>query len=263
MTKTRDQTIQFAERKGVLGTKKSYLTLKKSNICDGLGVFTNKFIKDKTYVTQYTGYKRREIIIKKMNKKKNNKYIFTLDDEKFRLIGTTNIKKLIGKGIGQFCNDTISKTLTCLENNCNFVEINSQVYIKAIRDILPGEELYVSYGIKYWLDEIMNYSFLYDEKYIGWAIIMKKIVDICDDYLSSNPVYEIIDFDESNDIISIYLENSYRKCPYLKNDNKDFHINDHTIQFKLIKNNNNCKMIYHCSLCAKCHYEIGNFNIND
>lgn len=262
---TRAQTITFAKRKGVLGLKTSYLTIKKSNICDGKGVFTKKFIKKGTIISQYTGSKRLISSALKRTSiyKKNDKYIYDFDDEKTCIIGSTNMAKLNNKGIAQFCNDTISKTLNNLNNNCNFTEIDGNLYIKAIQNIMPGEELYVSYGINYWISEIINNNSLYDFTYVSWAQKMNSIVKICNDYLEENFAYEILDFDEDTHILSIFLEKNFRKCPYLSDPDKDFHVYTQIIQFKLVLENDKCTMTYNCNICKKCIHKIGEFALND
>lgn len=37
-----------------------------------------------------------------------------------------------------------------LQNNCEFIVMKKRCFIKSTRDILPGEELFVSYGNSYW-----------------------------------------------------------------------------------------------------------------
>lgn len=257
MVCTRDQTLTFADKKGVLGISSSYLKIKKSKICETNGVFTHKFIKKGTVITEYTGYKRKNKIAKKMK----NKYKYEIDDN-WSLIGIVNIKKLSRKGVAHLCNDAISKTLTYQENNCDFYESSGKVFIKARRDIQPNEELLVSYGIDYWIDEISNYSNLYSNAYSYWIKIISNIVRVCNNWLKSkkNFVYEIIDWNSDEDILYLNLENNKHICPY---DDKENHPHHRAMTLKLKRYRNFCAVIYVCKICNKNNMFIGKFNTNE
>ncbi len=139
--------IRKENKEEYVNTSKFDLYISKSGIKHaGSGVFTNDYIFEDTIVGEYNG----ELI---------ESFEPNTSDYYYELVEPDKEKGIIGVGIDAFkfprdymgmVNDASFEKV--LKNNCEFqadIE-NKKVYIVAIRDIEPGEELFVSYGEGYW-----------------------------------------------------------------------------------------------------------------
>lgn len=92
--------------------------IKKSNICDGYGIFSKRKIYKNEIISWYYG----KLI--ESNKVLNNKYSIEYGiDNKYILLGISDINKITyGKGIAQFANDAICYDLTYKNNNSYFLQ---------------------------------------------------------------------------------------------------------------------------------------------
>lgn len=123
--------------------KPQYLEIKTSQIPGaGLGLFTKVFIPCGSLVIEYKGVVttweavREEI---------DNDYIYYLSSRHVINARPTP------KALARYANDAKGiKQVPGINNNCLFKKMDGRVYIKARIDILPGEEIFVSYGKQYW-----------------------------------------------------------------------------------------------------------------
>ncbi len=115
----------------------------------GKGLFTKCFIAKGTFIIQYKG---KITTWKEVQQSKNfNGYVFYINRN--RVIDA----KPFTKHLARYANDAsgISK-IKGLRNNSNYVHEKDKVFIKAIKDIQPGEEILVSYGKDYW--DVIKYN---------------------------------------------------------------------------------------------------------
>lgn len=251
---TRYSGTYFANKYGKLGD--GCLTIRKSNMKSaGKGVFTNKFIRKDTVITEYTGYQRRSL-----QTSDKNKYLYTLKNN-HDLVGIKDISKLYGRGIAQLTNDVISENLTQKKNNTRFVEIDNKVYIKATRNIEPNEELYVCYGLDYWLYEFNRNGDLYDVQYREWFIIIERIKEIWNNYSSAN-IYYIGEsrMDELCLEIEIQIDGCPRYCPYHSIISDECHENDIIVLKIIKKRKGGYEMFYQCNICSRDDHLISKFD---
>jgi SET domain-containing protein len=129
------------------------LYVKKSGLPEaGKGLFTRNFIKKGTYIIEYTGYIitwKRVLEIEK-HTGVYNQYLYYVNRN--HVIDATKCPDALAR----YINDArgLSKK-TGVINNCKFTEKGKEVFIEALKDILPGEEILISYGKEYW-DIIKN-----------------------------------------------------------------------------------------------------------
>ena len=123
---------------------KKDLIVKESSIPNsGKGLFTKVFIPKDTYIVEYTGkvttWKDAD------HEDGNNGYIYYLNRN--HVINASKHKAALAR----YANDArgLSKVKGIL-NNAVYEEENKKVYIKAVKDIEPGQEILVSYGKDYW-----------------------------------------------------------------------------------------------------------------
>ncbi len=96
----------------------------------GMGGYARKFIPRETYVIEYVGEKiRKEESERRCDA--DNRYIFTYDDE-FDLDGSVDWN--LARWINHSC-----------EANCETIDDEGEIWIAAVRDIQPGEELTFNY----------------------------------------------------------------------------------------------------------------------
>jgi hypothetical protein len=112
----------------------------------GLGVYTEDFIPDNTIIGEYTGE-----IVESYNIETNDYYYELVEpDETNGVTGIGIDSSKLPRCYMAMINDAqFSKKYS---NNTVFegdVE-NKKVYVVSLRDIEPGEELFVSYGEGYW-----------------------------------------------------------------------------------------------------------------
>lgn len=119
------------------------LEVKGSNISGaGRGLFTSKFIPKGSKIVEYKGSIRTW---KEVENNYNNYYIFYVNDN--YIIDANTFKKSPGK----YINDAKGlQKIKGLKNNAEFVVEGLKVFVKAIRDIPAGSEIFVSYGKEYW-----------------------------------------------------------------------------------------------------------------
>ena len=113
----------------------------RESVIDGCGLFATQAIAAGTRIRQYVG----ERIDKAESSRRceaGNHYIFTLDDE-------WDIDGNVPENLARFANHSCSP-------NCESVIEGSEVWIVAIRDIAPGEEITYNYG--YDLEEYREYA---------------------------------------------------------------------------------------------------------
>jgi len=123
--------------------KPQYLEIKTSQIPGaGLGLFTKVFIPSGSLVIEYKGVVttweavREEI---------DNDYIYYLSSRHVINARPTP------KALARYANDAKGmQQVPGLNNNCIFKKMDGRVFIKARTDILPGSEIFVSYGKQYW-----------------------------------------------------------------------------------------------------------------
>jgi hypothetical protein len=123
------------------------LYITKSGLQDaGLGVYTDDFIPEDTIIGEYTGE-----IIESYNQEYNDYYYELVEpDEANGIMGIGIDSSKLPRCYMGMIND--AQFSTKYSNNCIFegdVE-QKKVYVVSLRDIEPGEELFVSYGENYW-----------------------------------------------------------------------------------------------------------------
>ena len=123
---------------------KTKLVIKKSTIPRaGKGLFTETPIKRGTKIVEYKG--KISTWAEADHDDGRNAYIYYINRQ--RVIDAKNRKTALAR----YANDAKGiKSIRGLNNNCTYSIENNKVYIKAIRNIIPGSELLVSYGKEYW-----------------------------------------------------------------------------------------------------------------
>jgi uncharacterized protein len=124
------------------------LKVKKSRVPGaGKGLFTTRFIPSGSKITEYKGKIKTWGEVKKEDGENN--YIFYVNRN--HVIDAKPRKKALAR----YANDArgISK-VKGIRNNSIYSTEGLKVYIEAIRDIPPGEEILVGYGKEYW--EVMQ-----------------------------------------------------------------------------------------------------------
>lgn len=127
------------------------LIVKKSLLPQaGKGLFTKIFINKGALIIQYKG---------KITSWKDadhddgkNSYIYYVN--KNHVIDASKNKKFLAR----YANDAAGfKKLKTIKNNSTYIiDENKRVYIRAIKNILPGSEILVGYGKEYWEVQKMN-----------------------------------------------------------------------------------------------------------
>jgi SET domain-containing protein len=115
----------------------------------GKGLFTKVFITKGTLIVEYKG---KITTWKKINSNKNfNGYVYYINRN--HVIDAKSSKKWLGR----YANDAKGlNKLKSKQNNCCYTNIDNRVFIKAIKNIRAGEELFVSYGKEYW--DVIKYN---------------------------------------------------------------------------------------------------------
>jgi hypothetical protein len=117
----------------------------------GNGLFADQLFLRNQCVTLYDGREATFDEAQKLEKQGKATHIRALDSHHTVIIGLTNHKRAKGRGGGSFANDARDSNL----NNTKFRKFSdrsgkSRIYLQATRVILPGEEIFVSYGKDYW-----------------------------------------------------------------------------------------------------------------
>lgn len=109
----------------------------------GNGLFTKVFIPKGTYIVEYTG---KVTAWKDVDHEDgSNGYIYYLNRN--HVINASRYKAALAR----YANDARGLTkVKGLLNNSVYEEDNRKVFIKAVKDIEPGQEILVAYGKEYW-----------------------------------------------------------------------------------------------------------------
>lgn len=125
-------------------TSKARLFTQKSTLPDaGDGLFTSSFIPKGAKIIEYKG---RITTWKEVDSQDGkNGYIYFVKRD--HVIDASRSKAALAR----YANDARGlKRVTGLRNNAEYVEEGLRVFIQSIRDIQPGEEIFVPYGKEYW-----------------------------------------------------------------------------------------------------------------
>lgn len=188
--------------------------IRKSKICNGLGLFAKRNISEGSIITWYYGKLSNENM-------QDNKYAMDYDSihDKKSLIGFSNIQEIsYGKGLAQFANDAIYIELTGKNNNSHFIQRGRYILLIANEDIEKNDEILASYGIDYWIHEI-NINFQeYNEEF-------KNIINILNYIIKT---------------INKFCKCDINECKKIE---EDFKINEYKLSFNLYKNKRWCMNI--------------------
>lgn len=154
------------------------IKIKQSTIPNsGRGVFATKFIAKGTKVTEYYGKKVTQKFLEESFLTGNLSVDAILNIGEYSIIGDTKHTKL--SQCGQIINDYSrleDKKYTCLSDLQEAVskyidnrtsghnviplveDSNSPVFMCAVRDIQPNEELFHSYGERFWIAKLTELS---------------------------------------------------------------------------------------------------------
>lgn len=224
--------------------------IKESNVCKGYGIFAKRKIYKGEIITWYYG----NII---NNNDKNiitSKYAieYGINNNK-TMIGISDIKKIsYGKGVAQFANDAICYDLTLKNNNSYFIQKGRYILLIASEDINKNEEILVSYGINYWINEIEKNSNIYDDNFKDTIFILSKLINIVEESCKCK-VYEFKGIFDDYKIFFDLLKNK-RWCIFSNVIHKD---NNFYISLKWNSPNKSMLQIYY--VCKTCN--ISDFNV--
>lgn len=117
----------------------------------GRGVFTIKAFKAFEPITYYDGRRMRNY----QNGNSDYAFEFTTPCGFQQLVGISKLSLRLnswhGRGVAQLINDPICYEHSGHNVNCFFQgSTGGRLYVVSLRDIEPGEELFVSYGMQYW-----------------------------------------------------------------------------------------------------------------
>jgi hypothetical protein len=121
-----------------------HLIVKRSTLKGaGKGLFTNKDILKGTKIVEYKG---KVTTWKEVDDHKGlNGYIYYVTRDHVIDARTTR------EALARYANDAKGLVRTDgLSNNCTYIIEGLKVYIKAMRNIPAGSELFVGYGKEYW-----------------------------------------------------------------------------------------------------------------
>ena len=127
-----------------------HLVVKKSTIPEsGKGLFTKIFLPKGTRITEYKGKITTWKEVDHLNG--DNGYIYYV--KRNHVIDAGPNKKILAR----YANDAKGlKRIAGLTNNAEYLEDGNRVFITSKKDILPGQEIFVSYGKEYW--EVIRYN---------------------------------------------------------------------------------------------------------
>lgn len=119
------------------------LEIKESSIpCAGKGLYTNAFIPKGTRIVEYKGTVTTWDAVRH---DATNAYIYFLKPN--YVIDARDHPKSLARYVNDAKGLMRSKERS---NNARFTNDGLRVFVEAIRDIQPGEEIFVEYGKKYW-----------------------------------------------------------------------------------------------------------------
>lgn len=257
--KTRSKTGALADLHGVYRDDgMATIEVRTSSICDGLGVFAKRKIYKNDLITSYSANIMRA-------DKAPNDSVYVLEKEsntkcKHRevYVGIHDLSDLKRRGVAQLVNDAISPSLTGRRNNSRFYTMERGVYIQALCDIEPGEEIFVSYGFSYWSYQIKNKPFKFGEKYVRWIELMDRFAKMLHDIDSRTEIYQVVEFDDTN-TLEIILSDSIRKCPYTY----ITHFDDKVYLTLKKTENNMCDVFYKCQACGLDCKKLDSYMLTD
>lgn len=121
----------------------SYLKVKRSTLSGcGEGLFTKIFIPKNIIITEHTG---KITSFKDADGDGNNPYLFYVSRN--HVIDARHQQD----SLARFVNDARGQTrIVGFTNNSKYIIIGKRVFITAIRDIMPNNEIFVGYGLEYW-----------------------------------------------------------------------------------------------------------------
>ena len=119
------------------------LEVKESTIPGaGKGLFTKIFIPKGTRIVEYKG---RLTTWKEVENDYKNGYIYFISNNK--VIDAKSYKKALGR----YANDAKGLSrIKGINNNSVYEQHGDKIFIKAVKDIIPGSEILVDYGQDYW-----------------------------------------------------------------------------------------------------------------
>ena len=122
------------------------LYLRPSNIPkSGLGLFTDQEIKKGEDVVEYNGIIRTWKECEKLHEEGKGGYFFFINNRYCIDAYPTTTE------MGRYANDARGHSrVEGIRNNSEYVIRNKKVYIVATRNLKPGMEIFVSYGVDYW-----------------------------------------------------------------------------------------------------------------
>jgi uncharacterized protein len=135
----------------------SVLVIKKSTLPGtGKGLFTRQPILKGSMIVEYKG--RITTLREIEDNKEVNPYVYFVNRN--HVIDAMHFPG----SLARYANDAEGiTTMPGCKNNAVFIVLNKKVYLKAIADILPGQEILVSYGKDYW--EIIRFNLAVDKSY--------------------------------------------------------------------------------------------------
>lgn len=132
------------------------LYVKKSTLPNaGKGLFTKKFIPKGTRIVEYKGKTRTWKEVQADDKESPYIYYVTRNF----VIDALNDKKAMAR----YANDARGlQRVKDINNNAEYVEDGTRVFIEAAKDIPAGGEIFVGYGPEYW--QVIRHNIRIDEK---------------------------------------------------------------------------------------------------
>ena len=117
----------------------------------GLGLFAARDFKKGEIITTYFGYLRREG--QAPFEEQAYSIPITFKGKIYDYIGIHDLKLLQKPGVGlaQMANDALFPCLTGKQNNSYFMDKGPTIVLRAFMDIKKGHEIFVSYGLNYWI----------------------------------------------------------------------------------------------------------------
>ena len=121
-----------------------HLIVKKSTLpLSGKGLFTKQLIKRGTKIVEYKG----KITNWNNAYHDNGKNVYIYYVNRNHVIDAKHDKKILAR----YANDAKGiEQLNKVTNNSTYIIEANRVFIKAIKDIPPGDEILVGYGKEYW-----------------------------------------------------------------------------------------------------------------
>ena len=116
----------------------------------GNGLFADQLILKNQCITLYDGEEGSFQDAKDLEASGKATHVRALDSHHSVIIGLTDPNIAPGRGGGSFSNDARDPERNNAKFKKHFHNGRSAIYLQAARCILPGEEVFVSYGTNYW-----------------------------------------------------------------------------------------------------------------